>query len=110
MWLITQKMDQPTNTDFENNRPGEAPDGWVAWSKFKRLGVKMNVSNKDPYKGKYSAMLQRERGLKYGEIAANLRQYIDATPYRGKTIKLKQPDHLGLMPVTTHQYIWHACA
>lgn len=89
MWLITKKMNQPTNTDFENNRLGEAPDGWVAWSKFERLGVKMTVSDEDPYKGKYSAMLQREEGLKYGEIAANLRQYIDATPYRGKTIRLK---------------------
>ena len=49
----------------------------------------MTVSNEDPYKGKYSAVLQREEGLKYGEIAANLRQYIDATPYRGKTIRLK---------------------
>jgi erythromycin esterase len=89
MWLIIQKMDQPTNTDFENNRPGETPDGWVAWSKFERLGVSMTVSDEDPYKGKYSAMLQREEGLKYGEITANLRQYIDATPYRGKTIRLK---------------------
>ena len=89
MWLITKKMDQPTNTDFENNRPGEAPDGWVAWSKFERLGVKMTVSDENPYEGKYSAMLQRKEGLKYGEIAANLRQYIDATPYRGKTIRLK---------------------
>jgi erythromycin esterase len=89
MWLITKKMDQPTNTDFEKNNPGEAPDGWVTWSKFKRLGVKMTVSDKDAYNGKYSAMLQRERGLKYGEIAANMRQYIDATPYRGKTIRLK---------------------
>jgi len=89
MWLITKKMDQPTNTDFENNRPGEAPDGWVAWSKFERLGVKMTVSDEDPYKGNYSAMLQRAEGLKYGEIAANLRQYIDATPYQGKTILLR---------------------
>ncbi|WP_297794440.1 erythromycin esterase family protein [uncultured Eudoraea sp.] len=89
MWLITEKQNQPTNTGFENNSPGEVPDGWVAWSKFQRLGVKMTVSDKDPYQGKHSAMIQREKGLKYGEIAANLRQYIDATPYRGKTIRLK---------------------
>jgi hypothetical protein len=49
----------------------------------------MTVSDKDPYEGKYSAMLQREEGLKYGEIAANIRQYIDAAPYKGKTIRLK---------------------
>ena len=89
MWLNLQKMNQPTNTDFENNRPGETPDGWVAWSKFERLGVNMTISDEDPYKGKHSAMLRREEGLKYGEITASLRQYIDATPYRGKTIRLK---------------------
>ena len=89
MWLITKKLNQPTNGDFESNIPGEVPDGWVSWSKFQRLGVKMTVSDEDPYNGKYSAMVQRESDLKYGEIAANLRQYIDATPYRGKTIRLK---------------------
>jgi erythromycin esterase len=89
MWLITKKLNQPANGDFESNIPGEVPDGWVSWSKFQRLGVKMTVSDEDPYSGKNSAMVQRESGLKYGEIAANLRQYIDATPYRGKTIRLK---------------------
>ncbi|MEP3209725.1 MAG: erythromycin esterase family protein [Maribacter sp.] len=89
MWLNLHKMNQPTNTDFENNRPGETADGWVAWSKFVRLGVNMTISDEDPYKGKHSAMLHREEGLKYGEITASLRQYIDASPYRGKTIRLK---------------------
>ena len=89
MWLITNKLDQPINGDFESNNPGETPDGWVVWSKFQRLGVNMTVSDVDPYNGKHSAKIQRERGLQYGEIAANLRQYIDATPYRGKTIRLK---------------------
>lgn len=89
MWLVTNKLDQPTNTNFEENSPGETPHGWVAWSKFQRLGAKLTVSDENPYKGKYSAMVQREKGLKYGEIAVNLRQYIDATPYRSKTIQLK---------------------
>ena len=89
MWLVNKKLDKPTNTDFEIKSLGEAPYGWVSWSKFQRLGVKMIASNEDPYRGKYSGMLQREKGLKYGEIAPSLRQYIDATPYRGKTILLK---------------------
>ena len=89
MWLVNKKLEKPTNTDFENNGSGEAPNDWVSWSKFQRLGVKMIVSNENPYKGKYSAMLKRDKGLKYGEITPSLRQYIDATPYRGKTIRLK---------------------
>ena len=90
MWLVNKKLEKPTNTDFENNSPGEAPHGWVSWSKFKRLGVEMIASDQNPYRrGKYSGMLKREKGLKYGEIAPSLRQYIDATPYRGKTIRLR---------------------
>lgn len=89
MWLVNKKLDKPTNTDFENNGSGEAPNDWVAWSKFQRLGVKMIVSNKDPYNGKYSAILKRDKDLKYGEITPSLRQYIDASPYRGKKIRFK---------------------
>ncbi len=89
MWLVNNKLDKPTNTDFENNNLGEAPYGWVSWSRFQRLGVQMIASDEHPYRGKYSGLLKRERGLKYGEITPSLRQYIDATPYRGKKIRLK---------------------
>ena len=89
MWLVNKKLDKPTNTDFEKNGPGEAPNDWVAWSKFQRLDVKMIASDEHPYKGKYSAMLKRDKDLKYGEITPSLRQYIDAAPYRGKKIRLK---------------------
>ena len=89
MWLVTKKLDSPTNTGFEDNNSGEAPNNWVTWSKFLRLGVIMIVNDENPYSGNHSAMLQREKGLNYGEIAPSLRQYIDATPYKGKKIRLK---------------------
>jgi len=87
--LINKKLEKPTNVDFENNASGEAPDGWVSWTKFQRLGANMIISNKNPYNGTKSAMLHRTEGLKYGEIALTPRQYIDATPFRGRKIRFR---------------------
>ncbi|NJB84319.1 erythromycin esterase [Lewinella marina] len=89
VWLLDRKLDKPGNTGFEHNRPGEAPDGWVTWSKFKRLGAEMEVSDERPYRGKNSARLHLPAGPKYGEIAPSIRQYIDAAPYRGHTLRLR---------------------
>ena len=86
--LIYKELEGPSNTGFENNSPGELPDDWVAWSKFKRVGVDMIVTDENPFSGKNSAMLQRKKNYKFGEITPSLRQYIDAAPYRGKKIRL----------------------
>ena len=89
MWSLDKKLDNPINTDFEDNKSGETPDGWVSWSKFQRLGVEMIASDQNPYSGNYSALLYRPKDVSYGEIAPSLRQKIDATPYRGKTIRIR---------------------
>jgi erythromycin esterase len=89
MWLLDTKLDKPINTNFENDNLGEAPSNWVSWSKFQRLGVKIIVSDENPYRGRHSASLHRSKDISYGEITPSLRQYIDATPYRGKTIHLR---------------------
>ena len=89
MWLVTEKQNSLANGGFEDNSSGESPSGWVSWSKFKRLGVEMTVSDKNPHSGNNSVMLHREKGLSYGEITPSIRQYLDATPYRGKKIELR---------------------
>jgi hypothetical protein len=86
---LNNKLENPLNLDFENNKPGEVPDGWVAWSKFQRLGAKMIVSDEKPYLGSHVGMVHRSEDIRYGEIAPSLRQYIDAKPYRGKTIRVR---------------------
>ena len=89
IWLLNKKLEQPANLDFEANSPGEAPDDWVVWSKFQRLGVQLLVDGDNPYHGAHSAIIHRPEGISYGEIAPNLTQRIDAAPYRGKTIRLR---------------------
>jgi erythromycin esterase len=89
IWMLDKKLDKLTNLDFESDLAGEAPEGWVVWSKFQRLGVKLMVTDQNPYQGNHAAMVHRPEGISYGEITPNLTQRIDASQYKGKTIRIK---------------------
>ncbi|MCE2612322.1 erythromycin esterase family protein [Flavobacteriaceae bacterium D16] len=89
IWMLDKKLETPTNLDFESGYPGDAPEGWMVWSKFQRLDVEFSVNDINPYKGKQSAMIHRPDGIAYGEITPSLTQRINASHYRGKTIKIK---------------------
>ena len=88
IWLFNNKLENPTNLNFEESNVNESPKGWITWSKFNRLGVTMTTSN-DAYSGKKSLMIHRPNDLAYGEIGSHVFQSIDATPYLGKKIRLK---------------------
>lgn len=89
IWMLDKKLDAPTNLDFESGHEGDAPEGWMVWSKFQRLDVELRVSTNNPYQGKRAAMIHRPEGISYGEITPNLTQRIDASQYKGKTIRIK---------------------
>lgn len=99
VWLLNKKLMQPTNLDFEESAIGVTPKGWIAWSRFERLGVTMTTSD-DAYSGKRSLKLHRPEGPKYGEIGPNVLQVIDATPYHGKTIRFKAVAKADVNPDT----------
>lgn len=88
VWMLNKKLDQPINLDFEESAVGETPKGWIVWSRFERLGVKLTTSD-EAYNGEKSLKIHRPEGLKYGEIGPNVMQVIDATPYHGKNIRFK---------------------
>jgi len=89
VWMLDKKESAPANLDFEGDAAGEAPEGWMVWSKFQRLGVELVVTDINPYEGKHAAMLHRPEVVSFGEITPNLLQRIDAAQYQGKTIRLK---------------------
>jgi erythromycin esterase len=88
-WMLDKKLDAPTNLDFESGHDGDAPEGWMVWSKFQRLDVELSVSTNNSYQGKQAAMIHRPEGISYGEITPSLTQRIDASQYKGKTIRIK---------------------
>lgn len=88
-WMLDKKELFPTNLDFELGTVGEAPEDWMVWSKFQRIGVELTVTDINPYEGKHAAMLYRPERVSFGEITPNLTQRVDASQYKGKTIRLR---------------------
>ena len=86
---LDKKLEFPANLNFENNKFAEEPSDWVVWSRFKRLGAELVVTDQNPYEGNHAAMVHRPKGIPYGEIGPNLKQFIDAVPYRGKKIRFR---------------------
>jgi erythromycin esterase len=89
LWVRQDQRPMPVNLDFESGSPGEAPEGWLAWSKHRRLGYEMLTTADAAHQGSHAAMIRRAPGKRYGEAAASLSQRIDAARYRGMTIRLR---------------------
>jgi len=72
-----------TNLDFEDGKPGQAPKGWFAPPAARcRVEIMENAKS-----GKQSVRLTKPDGGP--RRPGNLMQTIDATPYRGKTVRLR---------------------
>jgi erythromycin esterase len=98
IWMLDKKLNTPTNLDFESSPADDTPEGWTVWSKFQRLGVELFVTDQNPYQGKHTAMIHRPKGISYGEITPNLTQRIDASQYKGKTIRVKAACRSNVAP------------
>lgn len=78
-----------TNLDFEEGPIGEFPVGWVVWSKLRRFGFEVATSGYRPYDGDRAAVVRRTLADGIGEASGSLIQWIDATPYRGRRVRLR---------------------
>jgi len=86
--LFGQSLPLPYNLDFEIGEPGKLPKGWIVPSYAENLGYKAYVSTEEPFSGRYCLELSRE-GKYQEDIYGSVMQSIDATPYRGKTIRFR---------------------
>jgi erythromycin esterase len=84
-----QKLDRPTNLDFEAGEPGEVPEGWITTSLMNALGFESETTGDRPYSGKRAVMLSRPAGDYYGESDGSVTQGIDATAFRGRRVRLR---------------------
>lgn len=82
-------LEAPVNLDFEHGRVGQVPEGWVVWSKLRRFGFEISTSDEQAYQGTRAARIHRPPGLRIGEAAGSVIQRVDASAYRGKTIRLR---------------------
>jgi hypothetical protein len=85
----TQKLSAPTNLDFEDSEPRKPPAGWQLWTKLRRYDFQVATADELPHTGSRCAVIGWSRGRHYGEFAGAFSQQIDATPYRGESIRLR---------------------
>ena len=78
----------PANLDFETGVPGQIPVEWLVPKQSNAFGFSVLTSERIPYSGKLYAVISRSPERHYGEMYGSLSQMIDATPYRGKRIRL----------------------
>jgi len=80
---------KPYNLGFENSVEGSMPIQWSLATKSKQEGFEAEATTENPYNGKYSLTIELHKDTAdgSGRAAAALHKF-DATPYRGKTIKL----------------------
>jgi erythromycin esterase len=83
------KLPAPANTDFENGKVGDPPADWHFSTKLRRYDFQIMTSDERPHGGKSCALISRMPGKHYGEFTGSFGQRLDATPYRGKKIRLR---------------------
>jgi Peptidase family S41 len=76
---------QATNLDFEQGAAGATPPGWVTPAK----GYEAKIVEGDASSGKKSASLTRAAGVSDAHAFGNIMQSVDATPYRGRWVRVR---------------------
>ena len=76
------------NGTFEEDTPGDVPKGYYAPSQMPRVGYRVAASGEQPKEGKRCGMITRDPSP-WPNAASSLSQRVDATPYRGKRVRLR---------------------
>lgn len=75
----------PQNLDFEQGELGQLPPGWFCPT----AGYKAELTDQKPKQGQQCVHLFRQKDAQQPAPFGNLMQSVDATPYRGKTVRFR---------------------
>ncbi len=79
----------PVNLGFEHGVLGEAPPGWLVWSKLRRFGFEAVTTSERPFDGARAAVIRRDQADEIGEASGSVLQRVDASAYRGRQVRLR---------------------
>ena len=96
----------PANLDFEDSMQGKPPVEWLVPKQSAIFGFFVTTSESNPHTGKRSAVISRSLGTYYGEMYGSLSQQIDATPFRGKIVKLNAAIRTDVSGPGNQAYLW----
>ncbi len=101
-----QKLQIPSNLDFENSELGKSPVDWMVPKQLPDFDYSVTTSENNPHTGKQCVMISRTLGRHYGEMYGSLNQRIDATKYRGKQIRLNGTARVTISYPDSKVYLW----
>jgi len=96
----------PANLDFENGMQGKPPVEWLVPRQSAIFGFFVTTSESNPYTGKKCVVIDRQFARHYGEMYGSLSQQIDATPFRGKKIKLIAAIRTDVSGPRNQAFLW----
>jgi erythromycin esterase len=96
----------PANLDFEAGVPGQTPVEWLVPKQSAAFDFYVATSENNPFTGKLCAVISRSLERHYGEMYGSLSQMIDATPYRGKRIRLTAAILTAVSGSGNQAYLW----
>jgi erythromycin esterase len=99
-------LSTPANLDFEESMQGKQPVAWLVPKQSAIFGFLVTTSESNQQTGKRCAVICRSLDKHYGEMYGSLSQQIDATPYRGKKIKLNAAIRTDVSGSGNQAYLW----
>lgn len=105
--LSVESLDwsKPVNLDFEAPELNIKRGGWFTPLKKYVPNYDANLISQGAYSGKQYAALY-STGKPTGREFGNLMQAIDATPYRGKTVRFRAAARMGSIAQSGHAQMW----
>ncbi|MCP4656918.1 MAG: hypothetical protein GY856_16020, partial [bacterium] len=93
------------NLDFEHGEPGEVPPGWLVPAGLEENGYTARTVEEQPESGKRCALITLEGTPQDQTAFGNLMRTFDATPYRGKRVRLRAAVRAEL-PAGNQAQLW----
>ncbi len=111
IWPARVVLPAPINLDFEDRGPNGGPRGWYPAPSFDDFGFvdpeyRLSSTAENPYHGKRSAVVARSPSRHYGLTNGGLEQIVDATPYRGKWIRVTAMCREQALGADSHASLW----
>ncbi len=85
---------------------GKPPAEWLVPDQSTMFDFFVTTSDSNPYAGKQCAVINRQHDRHYGEMYGGLCQQIDATPYRGKSIRMRAAVRTDVSGQGNQAYLW----
>jgi erythromycin esterase len=101
----SQRLAAPANLDFAKGKAGEPPEDWPVNYLARRFGFRVAVVQEADGQAR-SVEIRRDPGEYYGEKAGGISQVLDATAYRGKTVRLRAAVRTRVSGPGNAAYLW----